>query len=228
MRNRALFLQLMFATTYLSVPGLSSAEKAGDKQSDDSTEGGWLACDGSELEACHCEQEEINCDNVVFKDESPLSTANLDINNKTFRVERATFRENSITSLRQGRIIPGHQGTVRELDFSHNRIVYIESGTFSSFRALKKLYLTGNKLNQLKKDQFLGLSELHQLFLDNNRITSLQDGVFEHLTNLRRLVLDENKVKIRKDLFKGLESLEELSLDNCDIKELDVDVFDAI
>ncbi|KAK5983434.1 ELRR (Extracellular Leucine-Rich Repeat) ONly, partial [Trichostrongylus colubriformis] len=227
MVNRGVFLQLLLLVAFVFIPGLSSVGKGTDKQLL-SNESGWLACDGTETEACHCEQEEINCDNVVFEDESSLRTANLDIANKSFRVEKATFRENSISSLRQNAILPGHQGTVRELDFSHNRIVHIESGTFTPFRALNKLFLSNNKLNRLNRDQFLGLNALHQLALDNNKITSLQDGVFEHLVNLRRLVLDGNKIKFRKGMFEGLENLEELSMDNCDIKDLDPDVFETI
>lgn len=210
------------------------AEK-GQKEADpeeyedvDDRGGGWLACDGTESEACHCEQSEIDCNNVIFKDEKVLSTADLDINNKSFHVERATFCDNSITSLRKGRILPGHQSTIREIDFSRNKIVHIESGAFASFRALNKLHFSNNKLSQLKRDQFLGLSELHQLLLDNNKITTLGDGVFEHLTNLKRLVLDGNKIRFRKEMFDGLQTLEELSLDNCGITDLEVDAFHSI
>ncbi|EYC40272.1 hypothetical protein Y032_0621g747 [Ancylostoma ceylanicum] len=109
---------------------------------------------------------------VVFEGDSPLATANLDIKNKSFRVVRATFRENSIIALKkvelatlmkfnrcpesltftfQGKILPGHEGSMRELDFSKNRISHIESGTFSGFKSLNKLYLSFNRLNQLKK-----------------------------------------------------------------------------
>ncbi|VDL72125.1 unnamed protein product [Nippostrongylus brasiliensis] len=230
-RTAVLAAVLVFGLALHLTVGENKIKKTNEKPSEedeDDVDGGWLACDGTEAEACHCEQGEIDCDNVIFKDEKVLSTANLDIKNKTFRVVRATFRDNSINSLRKGRILPGHEETVQEIDFSRNRIVHIESGAFSRFRNLSKLYLSANKLGQLKKSHFLGLEKLHQLYLDNNKIADLTDGVFENLGSLRRLVLDGNKIKFRRGMFEGLDSLEELSLDNCAIDDLDVTAFQAI
>ncbi|KAE9415294.1 hypothetical protein Angca_002613 [Angiostrongylus cantonensis] len=168
--------------------------ESSDRQEITDTDGGWLACDGTDAEACHCEQEEINCDNVIFKDELPLNTADMDISNKSFHVIRATF----------------------------------QTGTFSSFRNLSKLYLSNNKIKQLKRDHFYGLTGLHQLFLDSNKIANLEDGVFEHLPNLRKLVLDGNKIRLRAEIFDGLNSLEELSLDYCGIDNLNVNAFESL
>ncbi|KJH40721.1 leucine Rich repeat-containing domain protein [Dictyocaulus viviparus] len=194
---------------------------------------GWLACDGTESEACHCEQQEINCDNVIFKDESSLSTANLDIYNKSFRVIRATFRDNTIVSLRQKKVLPGHESTVREIDFSNNRIVHIESRTFSSFRSLNKLYLSNNKIKLLKSNRGLGITSMDWTNYTNFIwITiNLPAWMMLHfiiLSNLRKLILDGNKIKLRKEVFDGLDSLEELSLDYCGMEDLDIRAFELL
>ncbi|EYC40268.1 hypothetical protein Y032_0621g745 [Ancylostoma ceylanicum] len=42
------------------------SSNSGEKTTDKDTEGGWLACDGTEAEACHCEQEEIDCDKFSY------------------------------------------------------------------------------------------------------------------------------------------------------------------
>lgn len=234
MAVRLMYTFLVLASIYCSVRTAehnrnrrNTTEPGGSSELTD-TDGGWLACDGTDSEACHCEQEEINCDNVVFKDESLLNTADMDISNKSFRVIRATFRDNSIVSLKQGKILPGHEKTVREMDFSNNRIVNLGIRTFSSFRNLSKLYLSNNKIKHLKRDHFYGLTELHQLFLDNNKITNLDEDVFEHLPNLRKLVLDGNKIKLRREIFDGLDFLEELSLDYCGIDNLNVNAFESL
>uniref|UniRef100_A0A1I7XCR0 LRRNT domain-containing protein n=1 Tax=Heterorhabditis bacteriophora TaxID=37862 RepID=A0A1I7XCR0_HETBA len=174
--------------------------------SNDSIEEFYDACDGSSQEACHCEDEEINCEDVVFDDMLPLNTSDLDINDKNFRVIKANFKRNAITRIQ--------------------KVIIFFCQVNAKLRTIW-FYLVCRWEN-ITGEWFEGLENLHQLYLDHNKITSLENGVFKELTNLKKLILDGNKITFRKELFTGLDSLEELSLDFCNIIDLDVKVFDYL
>ncbi|CAD6193121.1 unnamed protein product [Caenorhabditis auriculariae] len=181
-----------------------------DGDDDDTT--AYEACSGGRQELCHCDLNELNCGSIVMD----IYTAN--------------FSSNSIVHLHEGLIVPAIEKSVSILDFSYNKIQFIDVQTFGKFKNLTKLNLSSNKISSLKPSHFANLGDtLHKLDLSNNAITKISDGLFDELKNLKKLILDGNKIiKWRKTMFRGLKNLKELSLDNCNIEELPADIFDEL
>ncbi|CAJ0959378.1 unnamed protein product, partial [Mesorhabditis belari] len=188
--------------------------------------------DDDDGDACHCEMNDITCDNVLFEDDSKLDTLMLHSVNKDFIAYTFRARDNTFYYLEKDKIIPGMVESVSEVDLSRNRVKEIKNEAFYNFKNMSVLSLEGNNLKKLDKNVFKGAPEeqLHQLFLNQNRFTNLLEKPFSLLKNLKILVLDYNKIKVTSDLFEGLENLEELSMDFCHLgdKNFDVNVFDKI
>uniref|UniRef100_F1L2C8 Leucine-rich repeat-containing protein 70 n=1 Tax=Ascaris suum TaxID=6253 RepID=F1L2C8_ASCSU len=202
-------------------------------------EGPFVACEAET--ACTCENEdgEVNCDNICWTEDeegeemyAPLRTPNLIIKKKDFTPEVAYFRNNDISQLIEGQILPGHESTLKELDFSFNRIYALVNSTFKGMNNLRILRLGHNKLKRLKSESFKGGPnwKLHQLYLEYNHLSDLPAAVFDEMPNLEKLVLDGNsKLSLKRKLFSSnLDRLKILSIDDCNISNLDDDLFDDL
>ncbi|CAJ0959370.1 unnamed protein product, partial [Mesorhabditis belari] len=207
----------------------SQVKESDEKKETDTLDDDYDDDDG---DACHCEMNDITCDNVLFEDNSKLDTLMLHSVNKDFIAYTFRARDNTFYYLEKDKIIPEMVENVREVDLSRNKVQEIKNEAFYNFKNMSVLRLEGNNLKKLDKNVFKGAPEeqLHQLFLNQNRFTSLLEKPFSLLKNLKRLVLDYNKIKVTSELFEGLENLEELSMDFCNLgdKNFDVNVFDKI
>ncbi|VDM41751.1 unnamed protein product [Toxocara canis] len=190
---------------------------------------------------CSCEGEDgqVNCDNVFWTEDEeaesiyqPLRTTNLVIKKKDFKAQIAYFRNNDIPRLVEGQILPGHESTLKELDFSFNRIYDLQNSVFKEMSNLRILRLGHNKLRRLRSESFKGGPnwKLHQLYVEYNDLTELPASLFEEMPNLEKLVLDGNrKLRLTRELFgSNLSNLKILSLDNCSLSQLDEDLFDDL
>uniref|UniRef100_A0A914DEA8 LRRCT domain-containing protein n=1 Tax=Acrobeloides nanus TaxID=290746 RepID=A0A914DEA8_9BILA len=183
---------------------------------------------------CRCDKSEpstITCDNVMFQDEE-LTTANLQLTDKSAVYKVVKLTNNNIRSLIKKEIVPTLVKGVEELDFSHNQIRLIDEKSFDNFTRLTVLKLSYNKLqfDDMESVFTSKLGKLDRLYLDYNKLETVPAGFFDKLTNLKTLVLDGN---VNLDLTdkpfgKGMKNLEALSLDDCNIEDLPDGIFDGL
>ncbi len=146
------------------------------------------------------------------------------------------LQHNSISSLPPG--IFGHLSQCTKLSLENNRIILIESDSFSGLTALKFLFLWRNNIpnlpakifkhfkmlesldlwqndiSSIDKEAFTGIKSLRYLQLFSNRIAHIQSGTFGPLGCLWFLSLADNGLSsIQNDTFLGLHSLRTLHLD---------------
>ncbi|XP_015261820.1 PREDICTED: leucine-rich repeat-containing protein 38 [Gekko japonicus] len=86
-------------------------------------------------------------------------------------------------------------GDLVYLDFSHNAIVSLEEGTFSSSGKLVFLDLSHNNLTRLAAGAFKSAARLIKLSLGNNRLLEVDEAAFESLEQLQVLELNNNSLQ---------------------------------
>ena len=107
---------------------------------------------------------------VEFHDEYPFQLSNME------RLEEVDLSNNSLRDF-PGNIMMGTPG-VKRLYLKNNLIMFISTGTFSTFGNLEVLDLSGNLFNTLNPSAFHGLTSLHTLKLDsNNELTMIENYV---------------------------------------------------
>jgi len=155
-------------------------------------------------------------------------------------VQKLLLRNNRIRSVETG------FGFYHELDFidlSHNHLLKISPGSFSTQSKLAQLHLNNNKITSLSNLTFGGsgtnsnnpassststsgangnrggLQSLIHLNLRVNLLETIQPGVFIYTKSLQELDLGENTLSIiNSSAFLGLESLRILRLDHNELR----------
>ena len=116
---------------------------------------------------------------------------------------------------------------LRALDFSHNKIIFIDGfNFFSKFPHLSFLDLSFNDLHSLENTYFIVLTCLNSLCLSNNQILTIQNKTFDSLMSLIYLDLSHNLIyDLNEFFFTQLINLKELVLKFNKIDEVNRDTF---
>lgn len=103
---------------------------------------------------------------------------------------------------------------LRLLDLSGNALTLIGSGNFAFQRQLKVLFMNKNKISDLEKNTFSGLESLRVLSLSENHLKEIRDdAVFHPLQNLEQLDLSGNELTtLSPAALSGLLNLRSLHL----------------
>uniref|UniRef100_A0A1I7YGS9 G_PROTEIN_RECEP_F1_2 domain-containing protein n=1 Tax=Steinernema glaseri TaxID=37863 RepID=A0A1I7YGS9_9BILA len=126
----------------------------------------------------------------------------------TPRLQSIMIKYNGLERLPRFEMLPEHPGTVDLIDFSHNKIEYIERGLMVGVKAKTvrfndnhlqevsdhvfvgcqfiSLFLNDNaELTMISEQAFTGLEEIHQLNISNTAITTLpHDGLTQSLETI--------------------------------------------
>ncbi|KAH9503894.1 hypothetical protein Btru_064095 [Bulinus truncatus] len=116
-----------------------------------------------------------------------------------------------------------HEATVNmssqltRLDLSHNRIRYIQTGSFRYLGNLQELFLGANQLANISADMFEGLQNLKILNLSGNSISHIDNNMFDIFESLQSLDLSRNQFSftirsIPLNSFEKLVNLQKLYL----------------
>ncbi|GMT07467.1 hypothetical protein PENTCL1PPCAC_29641, partial [Pristionchus entomophagus] len=196
------------------------------KEEADESDKPLLICDGTKLEACTCEINEVNCVNIIFEDDSGMSSADVALSKENKNLEGfkplvAHFEDNVITRLQRNRMPEGMEESLAAIYLQRNKISRIDARAFDGFLNISKIVLSKNWLKTIRSDMFAGDLEktLHTLDLSYNRIKVTEKSPFRKLKNLKKLVLDGNELVLDEDFFEGLDKLETLSMDECDFDD---------
>ncbi|VVC96999.1 unnamed protein product, partial [Leptidea sinapis] len=111
---------------------------------------------------------------------------------------------------------------IEHLDLSYNGISLFPVTALSQIGfTLRHLDFTGNKLEYLDGNIFRNTQFLSSLSLGSNLLTVLSDNTFSSLSGLRRLDLSFNFIKANfKELFHNLPNLRHLNLANISLKSV--------
>ena len=106
-----------------------------------------------------------------------------------------------------------HDGSIKALDISLNRISFIPDYAFSTLRELHHLDVSRNRISTLDDAAFSGLRKLYFLDLSHNSIQFVNARAFTKLHQLHTLDLSTNYLSVLHDnSFSGLSLLQNLTL----------------
>ena len=169
---------------------------------------------------CACDDENllVNC-----------VDANLDFVPITLNplVQKLLLKNNRIRSVESGFAFY-HE--LNFIDLSHNHLLKISQGSFSTQTKLNELHLNNNKITSLSNLTFggsgsasgnRGLPSLIHLNLRVNLLENIESGIFIFTRNLKELDLGENSLReINSSAFQGLEKLKILRLDRNELRRV--------
>ncbi|XP_078080058.1 uncharacterized protein LOC144500651 [Mustelus asterias] len=134
------------------------------------------------------------------------------------------FRHNNLSELPSGSF--GGLWSMRIALLAHNRVQRIHSGAFDPLPFLEQLDLDQNHIRHLPGDFSDNLQHLVDLRLSNNRIEYLHYSSMKYLENLEKLDLSGNKiVSMETGVFKGLYKLRHLFLKNNQLHVIEIGFF---
>ena len=115
---------------------------------------------------------------------------------------------------------------IERIDFSQNKIRFIEPGIFLSCKKTKWLSLRDNAIYHVEREVFVGLELLEFLDISINNLSGITAGFVDNLVNLKSLDLSRNKIQYISDgVFWRTEKLEILDLSYNRIHSLRASVF---
>ncbi|TRY67538.1 hypothetical protein TCAL_10473 [Tigriopus californicus] len=138
---------------------------------------------------------------------------------------RLNLGKNHLESIPHEALIPLKY--LRSIDFTYNRISYINAGDFTGMDNLDQLILNHNKIPNLGAGFFRGLDALTTLYIDHNEIRTVHKDAFEGLdAKLSSLTLTGNKIEsFPSEALRRIHQLETLHMDDNKISRLDEDAF---
>lgn len=150
---------------------------------------------------CDCNMEEL----TPFVDCSSVNLTQIEWNQIPILEQKTVdidFENNQFTQIRKVPKLP-----IERLSFKHNKITYIEDGSFENLVYLSFLDLSYNELSDLSREVFKGPERIGQgtpspiLYLDLsfNKIETLPRTAFEYLFHLEEINLSGNPLKIVSD-----------------------------
>ncbi|XP_023014671.2 uncharacterized protein [Leptinotarsa decemlineata] len=102
----------------------------------------------------------------------------------------------------------------------------LQTGAFTDFRRLKKLYLSNQQIPRITSYTFKGLRSLKKLSLTNTTTTAIESDAFEDLTRLKEFYLEDDTLQtIESNVFKPLRRLTTLTIYGENLKSLSLDMF---
>lgn len=117
--------------------------------------------------------------------------------------------------------------SLRSIDLSNNRIVSIESDTFSDAQNLTQLWLNNNMLMNLPSDLFSRTPNLSELYLYNNNLQVVKSQMFS-IPSLKVLNLFYNSIReIESDAFASL-SVQTLDLSYQSVERIHENAFRGV
>jgi len=173
---------------------------------------------------CACDDENLHVNCV---------DANLDFVPITLNplVQKLLLKNNRIRSIESGFAFY-HE--LNFIDLSHNHLLKISQGSFSTQTKLNELHLNNNKITSLSNQTFgggnggsasgnRGLPSLIHLNLRVNLLENVEPGIFIYTRNLKELDLGENSIReINSSAFLGLEKIRILRLDRNELRRVPV------
>lgn len=167
---------------------------------------------------CACDDENLHVNCV---------DANLDFVPITLNpsVQKLLLKNNRIRSIETGF---SFYHELNFIDLSHNHLLKISQGSFSTQSRLIELHLNNNKITSLSNQTFgggsigsRGLPSLIHLNLRDNFLENVEPGIFIYTRNLKELDLGQNSLQeINSSAFEGLEKLRILKIDRNELRRV--------
>jgi slit protein 2 len=139
---------------------------------------------------CTCQDSVVRCSNrglTNFPSQIPPETTELFLDSNDI----SQIPKNELLKLKKLRKLSVFRNIIMQpfscRDLSNNRLVTVESETFSTLEGLSTLILSYNKLQCIESNAFIGLNSLRILSLHGNDISRLPESAFRSLHNISHM-----------------------------------------
>lgn len=160
-----------------------------------------------------------------------LYSLNLEAFNQVGRLStlRIDVDHNNIQNL-TGNYTAGHSSSnIKNINFSHNNISYIESNYFDPVRlSVTNLDLSNNRISNLTSYAFANMAHLQTLNLSFNKIQNIDETDLKGLKSMQILDISNNEVsQVEEQVFEDQKKLRILSVAHNELEKLSPGTFSA-